>query len=75
MVDEAIRARPKLDISTKYEIISLVGEGTYGFVYKAKDKQSQKKVAIKKFKPTKEGEGVSLTAYREIMVGLSEPHY
>jgi hypothetical protein len=34
----------------------------------AVDKQSKKKVAIKKFKATKEGEGISLTAYREIMV-------
>ncbi|PRP77579.1 protein serine/threonine kinase [Planoprotostelium fungivorum] len=54
--------------NAKYESMCLVGEGTYGFVFKAKERASQKKVAIKKFKATKEGEGISLTAYREIML-------
>eukprot|EP01119_Soliformovum_irregulare_P011173 TRINITY_DN2781_c0_g2_i1.p1 TRINITY_DN2781_c0_g2~~TRINITY_DN2781_c0_g2_i1.p1 ORF type:complete len:379 (+),score=80.17 TRINITY_DN2781_c0_g2_i1:35-1138(+) len=70
-MEESIRKRPRLDITTEYQFHpekDLVGEGTYGFVYKAKEKNSQKAVAIKKFKPTKEGEGISLTAYREIML-------
>jgi len=54
--------------NNRYESMVLVGEGTYGYVYKAKEKVTQKRVAIKKFKPTKEGEGISLTAYREIML-------
>jgi serine/threonine protein kinase len=43
-------------------------KGTFGLVFQAIDRQTKKKVAIKKFKATKEGEGISLTAYREIMV-------
>lgn len=49
---------------------NVIGEGTYGIVYKASPKthSSSKCVAIKKFKNTKEGEGISLTACREITV-------
>lgn len=68
MVDESIRKKPRIDAASKYEVIYFVGEGTYGHVYKAQDKKTHKKLAIKKFKQTKEGEGISLTAYREIMV-------
>lgn len=71
MVDDSIRKRARSEISVFYqydERRDLVGEGTYGCVYKAKEKQNQRQVAIKKFKPTKEGEGISLTAYREIML-------
>jgi len=68
MVDENRKKRPRIDVENKYDMIYLVGEGTYGYVYKAKDKKTQKKLAIKKFKATKETEGISLTAYREIML-------
>jgi len=68
MVDESVRRRSRPDAATKYDVIYFVGEGTYGYVYKAQDKKTQKKLAIKKFKQTKEGEGISLTAYREIML-------
>ena len=34
----------------KYEIIGIVGEGAYGVVYKAKNKDNGDYVAIKKFK-------------------------
>ncbi len=56
--------------SPKYETLFQVGEGTYGFVFKATmrvPQQPSRKVAIKQFKPSKEGEGISLTAYREVM--------
>ncbi len=46
----------------------IIGEGTYGLVYKATHNATKKRVAIKKFKNTKEGEGISITACREIMV-------
>lgn len=69
MVDDCIRKKIKIDsIEKNYELKELIGSGTYGLVYKAFSKNDKKKMAIKKFKPTKEGEGISLTAYREIMV-------
>ena len=37
-----------------YEILKLIGEGTYGHVYKARDKSSGEIVAIKKFKEAEE---------------------
>eukprot|EP01119_Soliformovum_irregulare_P011171 TRINITY_DN2781_c0_g1_i1.p1 TRINITY_DN2781_c0_g1~~TRINITY_DN2781_c0_g1_i1.p1 ORF type:complete len:317 (+),score=43.01 TRINITY_DN2781_c0_g1_i1:99-1049(+) len=70
-MEDSIRKRPRIDITTGYQFHlnkDIVGEGTFGIVYRAKDKISQQPVAIKKFKPTKEGEGISLTAYREIML-------
>ncbi len=57
-------------ISSKYNIEEKVGEGTYGWVYKASTKVGKQPVAIKKFKTTKDGEGLSLTAYREVMVTI-----
>ncbi|KAL3930856.1 MAG: hypothetical protein SGPRY_001359 [Prymnesium sp.] len=43
-----------------------IGEGTYGSVYKAVDQRDRSEVAIKRMKNTREGEGISHTAYREI---------
>ncbi|KAF2078300.1 hypothetical protein CYY_000392 [Polysphondylium violaceum] len=57
----------RLDVQEKYTFGYEVGSGTYGMVYKADDKKKpNNKVAIKKFRSTKEGEGLSLTACREI---------
>ncbi|GAM28369.1 hypothetical protein SAMD00019534_115450, partial [Acytostelium subglobosum LB1] len=57
----------RLDVSEKYSFNYEVGSGTYGMVYKADDrKRPNTRVAIKKFRSTKEGEGISLTAIREI---------
>ena len=46
--------------------------GTYGTVYRARNKLSSTIVAIKKFKATKAGEGISLTACREIAVSSKD---
>lgn len=35
-----------------YEIVALIGEGTFGFVYRAKDKQLERDVALKLLKPS-----------------------
>jgi serine/threonine protein kinase len=43
-----------------------VGEGTYGVVYKAKDKTNGEFVALKKIRLEVEDEGVPSTALREI---------
>ena len=37
-------------MKNKYEVIGIVGEGAYGIVYKCKNKETGKYVAIKKFK-------------------------
>lgn len=54
-----VASRPRVDITQKYDLKAEVGEGTYGLVYQAEHKAKQTKVAIKKFRSTKEGEGVS----------------
>merc|ERR1711935_370195 len=43
-----------------------VGEGTYGVVYKAKDRETGEIVALKKVRMGSEDEGVPSTALREI---------
>eukprot|EP00330_Aristerostoma_sp_ATCC50986_P000806 CAMPEP_0114591976 /NCGR_PEP_ID=MMETSP0125-20121206/13921_1 /TAXON_ID=485358 ORGANISM="Aristerostoma sp., Strain ATCC 50986" /NCGR_SAMPLE_ID=MMETSP0125 /ASSEMBLY_ACC=CAM_ASM_000245 /LENGTH=304 /DNA_ID=CAMNT_0001790395 /DNA_START=48 /DNA_END=962 /DNA_ORIENTATION=- len=53
----------KLD---KYEKLDKLGEGTYGVVYKAKDKQTKELYALKKIRLESEDEGIPSTAIREI---------
>lgn len=50
----------------KYQKLAKIGEGTYGVVYKAKDVQTNKIVALKKIRLKPEEEGVPSTAIREI---------
>lgn len=53
----------------KYENVLQVGEGTYGKVYKAKDKTKENKyVALKCILMDLEKEGFPITALREIMI-------
>lgn len=55
-----------MTIADEYEKIEKVGEGTYGVVYKARHKKSNKIVALKKIRLENEDEGVPSTAMREI---------
>lgn len=50
----------------KYEKLELIGEGTYGVVYKAKDTESGEIFALKKIRLESEDEGIPSTAIREI---------
>ncbi len=49
----------------KYEILSVVGEGAYGIVYKCRNKETKEIVALKKFKET-DDELVIKTMRREL---------
>lgn len=52
----------------KYQKIDKLGEGTYGIVYKAQNKQSGDIVALKRIRLDNEDEGVPCTAIREISI-------
>jgi len=55
-----------MSIMDKYQKMERVGEGTYGVVYKAKDKQTGELLALKKIRLEVEDEGIPSTAIREI---------
>ena len=50
----------------KFEKLEKIGEGTYGVVYKAKDRNSEQLYALKKIRLLAEEEGIPSTAIREI---------
>lgn len=54
------------EVIRRYERLEKIGSGTYGTVYKAKDRQTQKQVAIKEIRILYEDDGVPSTALREI---------
>lgn len=51
-----------------FEFIAQIGEGTYGQVYKARDKRAGVLVALKKVRLENEKEGFPVTAVREIKI-------
>ena len=51
-----------------FDKIEKIGEGTYGVVFKAKDKLTDQYVALKKIRLENETEGVPSTAIREISI-------
>ena len=53
-------------LGSAYIIESMIGEGTYGVVFKAKSRQTEAHVAIKKLRLDGHTEGVPATAIREI---------
>lgn len=60
----------------RYKKVEKIGEGTYGVVYKAKDRETGNMVALKKIRLEAEDEGVPSTAIREISLlkELSHPN-
>lgn len=55
-----------LQLSKQYEKVEKIGEGTYGVVYKARDRATGATIALKKIRLEQEEEGVPSTAIREI---------
>ncbi|CAK9185602.1 unnamed protein product [Ilex paraguariensis] len=53
-------------VADRYLKREVLGEGTYGVVYKAIDTKTEQTVAIKKIRLGKQKEGVNVTALREI---------
>ena len=51
---------------SQYEKVEKIGEGTYGVVYKARDRATGATIALKKIRLEQEEEGVPSTAIREI---------
>ncbi|OIW00278.1 hypothetical protein TanjilG_27529 [Lupinus angustifolius] len=58
----------------EYEMIKKINEGTYGVVYKARDKKTGEVVAIKKVKMNISRDGFPLSALREMNILLSFDH-
>ncbi|XP_038699410.1 cell division control protein 2 homolog A-like isoform X1 [Tripterygium wilfordii] len=56
----------QLEWMEQYEKVEKIGEGTYGVVYKARDRATNETIALKKIRLQQEDEGVPSTAIREI---------
>ncbi len=52
----------------KYQRLDKLGEGTYGVVYKCRNRENQDIVALKKIRLENEDEGIPSTAIREISI-------
>jgi cyclin-dependent kinase len=50
----------------RYQKLEKIGEGTYGIVYKAKDRVTGQIIALKRIRLEAEDEGIPSTAIREI---------
>ncbi|KAL7668898.1 hypothetical protein ACOME3_009580 [Neoechinorhynchus agilis] len=58
----------------EYSCINRIEEGTYGVVYRARDKKSGKIVALKMLKMEREREGFPVTSLREINTLMKAQH-
>lgn len=58
----------------RYQKLEKIGEGTYGVVYKSRDKQTGDTIALKKIRLEDDNEGVPSTAIREISLLKSLNH-
>ncbi|OWF46340.1 cyclin-dependent kinase 9-like [Mizuhopecten yessoensis] len=59
---------PFCEDSGKYEKLAKIGQGTFGEVFKARDRKTKRLVAMKKVLMENEKEGFPITALREIKI-------
>ncbi|GLI62072.1 hypothetical protein VaNZ11_004630, partial [Volvox africanus] len=59
---------PVLDPVSNYEKLHRIGEGTYGVVYKARDRATGEVVALKRVRLDRSRDGVPVTSIREMRV-------
>lgn len=72
-MDESLFETPDT-ITEFYDRLGQVGEGTYGKVYKARNKVSKLHVALKRIRMEQEKDGFPVTALREIKL-LQQSHH
>lgn len=58
----------------EFHCLNRIEEGTYGVVYRARDKKTNEIVALKRLKMEKEKEGFPITSLREINTLLKAQH-
>ncbi|XP_031338338.1 cyclin-dependent kinase 11B-like isoform X2 [Photinus pyralis] len=58
----------------EFQLLNHINEGTYGIVYRARDKHNNDIVALKRLKMEKEKEGFPITSLREINTLLKGQH-
>lgn len=58
----------------KYEKLEKIGEGTYGTVFKGKNRDTLEIVALKRVRLDEDDEGVPSSALREICLLKVRPH-
>lgn len=58
----------------EFQCLNRIEEGTYGVVYRARDKRTEEVVALKRLKMEKEKEGFPITSLREINTLLKAQH-
>ncbi|XP_070543152.1 cyclin-dependent kinase 11B-like [Ptychodera flava] len=58
----------------EFQCLNRIEEGTYGVVYRAKDKRTDEIVALKRLKMEKEKEGFPITSLREVNTLLKSQH-
>ncbi|GAX80947.1 hypothetical protein CEUSTIGMA_g8382.t1 [Chlamydomonas eustigma] len=63
-----------VDSIQRYEKLYRIGEGTYGIVYKARDRENDEIVALKKVRFDHAKDGVPVTSIRELRVLQSVNH-